>query len=227
MEITHTNESWWHRGHHVFQEGIEFSLEMNIGFVFNCSRHTSTEEASLWQHSHLHCQEVTRGRTSPQVSPSEVGSPGIWATRIWARQMPIWVSSKLTEGAKVTYPPNGCVHQQSSTTLLMHGASLRKHSEAEGLLSAPSHQRRETDRNSCWWCQMLWAVVRSCMNLWGITNLWATALSEESKRGREVGIISCCLSERNSTGTPHNKKLETFLEWVYLPTFLSRNVCTR
>lgn len=112
-----------------FQGGIEFSLEMNIAFVFECSTHTSLEEAIPWQCSCPYCQEVTWDRTSPLASPPEVGSPGIWATQIQASQTqtPSWW---LSWSAITHQPLSWC------TT---HRASLCKHLELEGLLSALSY----------------------------------------------------------------------------------------
>lgn len=44
-EMTHSKESQEHQGRLAFRKILDFSLEVNTGFSFKCSRHTSAEEA--------------------------------------------------------------------------------------------------------------------------------------------------------------------------------------
>lgn len=227
--MTHTNGSWWHRGHRVFRKGLNFPLKWTLD-SFSSVLDIHRQRKPAYDSAH-----VLTAKKSPEVGHHPRFHP--LRSAVLASEPPKYEPAQRQSGCL----PNSLRERRWHTLRVVvsinnhqllwwftpHGVSMCKHSEAGDLLSVPSHQRRETDRNSFWWCQMLWAVVHIRMNLWGITDLWATALSEESKRGREVGIISCCFLERNSAGTPDNKKLETILEWVYLPTFLSINVCIR
>lgn len=137
--MTHTNENRWPRGHHVFRRGLGFPWKWTLG-SFSSALDIHQQRKPAYDSAH-----VLTARKSPEVGHHPKFHPlrsAVLASEP-PESEPTWVPSKLTEGAKVTHPPNGCLHQQSPSTSLMHPAwePVSANTQRQGASFLPSHIR--------------------------------------------------------------------------------------
>lgn len=123
-----------------FQEDIGFSLEVNTGFSFKCSRHTSAEEAVPWPCS-LEAILVLLSLLLTTHLRGNISQPEFHLPRSAALASEAHTSKPVKHGSGKSWtelkwhtPANGYLHQQCSEPVW---TSLNRCSEMGGLLSAP------------------------------------------------------------------------------------------